>query len=132
MPFFKIFVVFFRPLDGNYQHWALYLDKGDEHEIFEVDGSHPNFQRNTYTTDPRKAFNFIGSIYVGPISDADIPAMRNSVALVDVNNETIEWDCQDYVLEILDKLEEEMILEGDDEDYANAREDLFERRGAIL
>ena len=132
MPLHKIFVVFFRPLDGNYQHWALHLDKEDEHETFEVDGSHPSFQRNVYTTDPRKSFNYIGSIYVGLISSADIPAMHECVASAYVNNETIQWDCQDYVLEILDKLEEELILEGDDEDYRNAREDLFERRGAIL
>lgn len=132
MSFYKIFVVFFRPLDGNYQHWALHLDKGNEHETFEVDGSHPEFQRNAYKTDPRKAFNFIGSIYVGLISSTDVPAMQKCVSSVDVNNETIEWDCQDYVLEILDKLEEETILEEDDEDYKIAREDLLERRGAIL
>ncbi|KAI9655413.1 MAG: hypothetical protein M1829_000649 [Trizodia sp. TS-e1964] len=35
----------------------------------------------------------------------------------EVDNETLDWNCQDYVLESLDKLSEECILDEDDEDY---------------
>lgn len=30
---------------------------------------------------------------------------------VAVDNKTFEWDCQEYVLDILDRLEEERIIE---------------------
>lgn len=43
-----------------------------------------------------------------------------------------EWDCQDYVLEILDNLEEEFVLDRDDEDYIEARQILMDKRGAIV
>lgn len=33
-----------------------------------------------------------------------------------MDNETSEWDCQDYVLEILDKLEAECLIVDDDDD----------------
>jgi hypothetical protein len=49
-----------------------------------------------------------------------------------VDNETTEWDCQDYVLEILDNLEEEFVLDSDDEDYIDARQTLKDKRGAIV
>jgi hypothetical protein len=41
MAYPKLHVVFYRPRYGNYQHWALYLQTGTEHVIFEVTGSHP-------------------------------------------------------------------------------------------
>lgn len=58
--------------------------------------------------------------------------MKQAAETVPVDNETVEWDCQDYVLDILDNLEEEFILDCDDEDYRAAREILREKRGAIL
>lgn len=36
----KFYVAFFRPLLGNYQHSALYLDNDEEKLIFEVTGEH--------------------------------------------------------------------------------------------
>ena len=39
--------------------------------------------------------------------------MRNRA----VDNTTVEWNCQDYVLEPLEELCEECVLDEDDEDY---------------
>lgn len=58
--------------------------------------------------------------------------VKEAAASIPVDNETIEWDCQDYVLEILDRLEEEYVLEKEDEDYQEAREELKNKRGGIL
>lgn len=71
-------------------------------------------------------------LYVGVISDQDIPTVRECVAAVEVDNATTEWDCQEYVMDILDKLQEELILDEDDEEYKNAREDLMEKRGPMV
>lgn len=49
-----------------------------------------------------------------------------------VENETVEWDCQNYVLEILDVLEDEFILESDNEEYHEATEILRGKRGAVV
>lgn len=37
---------FYRPRYGNYQHWTLYLECGDNDIIFEAVGQHPDFKRN--------------------------------------------------------------------------------------
>ncbi|KXG52958.1 uncharacterized protein PGRI_000080 [Penicillium griseofulvum] len=106
----KLYVVFYRPRYGNYHHWALYVDDEDVPMIFEVIGQHPNFMRNVVKAKAEKSKSFLGKEYVG----------------------TVEWDCQDYVLEILDKLEDEFVLEEDDEDYREARRVLKEKKGAII
>ncbi|KGO69517.1 hypothetical protein PITC_014070 [Penicillium italicum] len=71
-------------------------------------------------------------LYVGAVSKTDVERIKNVASTILVDNETLEWDCQDYVLEILDKLEDDYVLEGDDEDYREARSVLKGKRGAIV
>jgi hypothetical protein len=125
----QLYVVFYRPRYGNYQHWALYIDDGEDGIIFEVVGSHPNFRRNVVHSKPEKSRNFLNKIYVGPLSKDDIKRVENAVRTVYVDNETVEWDCQEYVLDILQKLEDEFIVEEDDEDYQEAKKELKKKRG---
>ncbi|KAI3097502.1 hypothetical protein CBS147333_9312 [Penicillium roqueforti] len=132
MAYPKLYVVFYRPRYGNYQHWALYVDDEDVPMIFEVVGQHPNFIRNVVKAKAEKSKSFLGKEYVGVIGKADIERIKNVASAIPVDNETVEWDCQDYVLEILDRLEDEFVLEEDDEDYREARSVLKEKRGAIV
>ncbi|KAE8386928.1 hypothetical protein BDV23DRAFT_175057 [Aspergillus alliaceus] len=127
-----LYVVFYRPRYGNYQHWALYIDEESDGTIFEVTGQHPNFQRNVVHARPDSSKSYLDKLYVGMLRPDDLKHVAKAAEETDVDNETLEWDCQDYVLEVLDKLEEEFILESDDEDYQAAREELKGRRGAIL
>lgn len=45
------------------------------------------------------------------MSAHDIRRVENAVRTVHVDNETVEWDCQEYVLDILQKLEDEFDVE---------------------
>ncbi|KKK24673.1 hypothetical protein P175DRAFT_0498461 [Aspergillus ochraceoroseus IBT 24754] len=125
----KLYVVFYRPQCGNYHSWAPYVDDEDALMIFEVVGQHPDFQRNVVNAKAEKSKSFLGKEYVAVISKADIEKIKEVASTVPVDNETVEWDCQDYVLEILDKLEDEFILEEYDEDYREARRVLREKKG---
>lgn len=127
-----LYVAFYRPRYGNYQHWALYIENDEENLILEVTGQHPAFKRNVVMADPKRSRSFQDLLFVAVIQVNDIERVKKAAQSVPVDNETIEWDCQDYVLEILDKLEDEFVLEENDEDYINAREILAERRGAII
>ncbi|KMP10246.1 hypothetical protein CIRG_09927 [Coccidioides immitis RMSCC 2394] len=127
----KLYVVFYRPRYGNFQHWALYLDADDQEVIFEVVGSHPNFRPNVVNSRPERSKNFIGKVLVAVLDKDDIRRVHEIVENVKVYNDTVEWDCQEYVLDILDSLEAEFIVEEDDEDYREARKELKEKRGAM-
>ncbi|PYH92378.1 hypothetical protein BO71DRAFT_26457 [Aspergillus ellipticus CBS 707.79] len=128
----KLYVAFYRPRYGNYQHWALYIDDDKESIIFEVTGQHPNFQRNVVYARPDASRSYVSNVYVATLRDDDIADVKEAARQVRVDNDTVDWDCQDYVLELLDKLEDEFILEENDEDYREARKELKKRRGAIL
>lgn len=110
----------------------LYIDNDKESIIFEVIGQHPNFQRNVVYARPDASRSYVSNVYVATLRDDDIADVKEAAKQVRVDNDTVDWDCQDYVLELLDKLEDEFILEEDDEDYREARKELKKRRGAIL
>ncbi|KAJ5306255.1 hypothetical protein N7508_005270 [Penicillium antarcticum] len=111
---------------------ALQIDDEDEPTIFEVIGQHPNFKRNVLQANAEKSSSFLGKEYVGVIGKSDIQRIKNVASTINVDNETVEWDCQDYVLGTLDKLEEEFVLDEDDQDYRDARSILKRKRGAII
>ncbi|OQE20147.1 hypothetical protein PENFLA_c017G09337 [Penicillium flavigenum] len=118
----KLFVVFYRPRYGNFLHWALHIEKGEEHHIIEVDGEHPQFKRNTFMENPKKSSTFLRQFFIAVLGEDDIERVKSAAQSVPVDNETVEWDCQDYVLEILDELQEDFVLDKDDEDYMDELE----------
>lgn len=132
MSYPRLYVAFFRPQYGNYQHLGLCLGDDEEQLIFEVSGEHPNFERNIEKQPPEQLEGFLRREYVAVISKTDIETVKQVAQTVPVDNETVEWDCQEYVLDRLDRLEDEFVLDRDDEDYQDARETLRERRGAMV
>lgn len=125
-------VAIYHPRYGNFQHWALHLHSDTEDLIFEVDGEHPCFQKAVSNGLPSDNLGFIESLFVCQIGSPDIPTVKDVVDATPVDNETLEWDCQDYVLDILEGCEREAVLEDEDADYAEAMEILRSRRGPIL
>lgn len=81
MAYPQLYVIFYQPRYGNYQHWALYL-QGPKHLIFEVIGSHPNLHTNEVEADPQKSGSYLGKLYFGAISDKDITTVSECVTAV--------------------------------------------------
>lgn len=79
---------------------------------------------------PDSSKSYLGNVYIGTLSPGDLKHVEKAVKETPVENETLEWDCQEYVLEILYKLEDDFVLDGEDEDYQAAREELSNKRGA--
>ncbi|KAL4919571.1 hypothetical protein BDW62DRAFT_37266 [Aspergillus aurantiobrunneus] len=122
-------VAIYRPRHGNFQHWALHLHTDFEYLIYEADGEHPSFIKATSVGNPTDNKSFIGSFYVGEIGIADIATAKRIVDEARVDN---EWDCQDYVLEILEACEREAVLDEEDLDYAEVKEIPRQKRGPML
>lgn len=117
-----------KPDTGNYDHWALYLGNGDEGTIFEVTGEHPNFIRNVIqTTQLEKTMHFIREILVGTISDRDVAALVTAMQELPIDNNTVEWNCQDYCIEAIDFLYEEYIIDEDDQAYTKGRKEAVDK-----
>jgi hypothetical protein len=119
----KLYIAMYKPEEGNYEHWALFLNDGNQNVVFEVVGEHPNFTKRVIEANPKNSRRHERSILVGTINQQDVPELREKMDEVEVDNETVHWNCQDYVIEAIDHLHEECIIDDDDEDYERGRKD---------
>lgn len=114
----RLYVAMYQPEEGNCEHWNLYLEA--EEKLYEVTGEHPDFTLSVTTGNPGLNPQHRRSIFVWDINEDDLPGFMEAVVTIKPNNEVAYWNCQDYVIEILEKLEEECIVDGDDEAYVAA------------
>lgn len=126
----KLSVSMYKPLIGNHFHWALYLEDGSERTIYEVIGESPLFKPNLITGKrPDHTFRHRRTIFVYEINASDLAEFKEAVSSVKIQNDVSHWNCQDYVIEILDKLEEECIIEEDDKKYIKAKKEVKKHFG---
>lgn len=116
------------PRYGNFAHWALCAETEETSKIYEVVGSHGSFTRHTIEARPQHSNRYMESIALGEVADVDFKLFETGINDTIVDNDTSEWDCQDFVLEILDKLEEECIIDGDDKFYQKQKKKIQEKR----
>ena len=48
-----------------------------------------------------------------------------------LDNSAVHWTCQDFVIEILDKLVEECVIDGDEKSYKKAMKEVKEHYGPL-
>ncbi|KAK4613285.1 hypothetical protein CLAFUW4_08792 [Fulvia fulva] len=102
-----------------FKHWALFVNgrSNQEKVIFHVQGAEKNFKYESRQGDATTSKKFLESlplcrIEISKLKDIELAA-ENTV----LHNERRVWNHQDYVLDLLDKLEEEGIVNGDDKEY---------------
>lgn len=119
------------PLAGNYEHWALYLENQSEHTIYEVTGESPRFKPNVISGKPTSTNRHRRTIFVYDINENDIPAFKKAISAVKPQNSISHWNCQDYVIEALEKLEEECVVDEDEKAYISAKKQVKKHFGPL-
>lgn len=95
----KIYAVFYRPHYGNYKHWALHVHTHDGDDfIFQVLGSHGTFEAQAIKEKSTALVGYLEQTLLTTINSEELPLVQQVVQKVYVDNETTEWDCQDYVI----------------------------------
>lgn len=134
---FTLNVIICKPDFGNCHHWAIQLHNQatDDATIFEVQGTHPFYEFTTYQCRPNYyMLTILTTIRVGQfvLSSSALESMAHAIEhQVEVRNDDAEWSCQDYVLEVLDMLEDEWWLDNDDQQYLEVRRKLRGMCGPI-
>jgi hypothetical protein len=115
-------VATYKPQNGNVSHWTLVLtDESEITTLYEVIGAPTEFRRNTmHSKDPKSSSRFTGLVWVSHVDD--IVEAKRILEQQPIRNDIATWSCQDFVLEALEALSNELLIE--DYDYQAARERL--------
>ncbi|RHZ51901.1 hypothetical protein CDV55_103708 [Aspergillus turcosus] len=117
MPSVKIYVAIFQD-DGVYKHWALFIDEPQADEtLLNVRGSDGRFRYEPEKRDDRHSETLVEQVYLCEVDVAKANTIRDVARKVPVHNEISGWNCQDYVLDLLDELEESKVMDTEDEVY---------------
>ncbi|KAL9087186.1 MAG: hypothetical protein Q9159_003753 [Coniocarpon cinnabarinum] len=123
----NLYIAIYRPHYGNFEHWGLCMEHDGEFTTFEVEGQHPEFVKNTHQGDPSNDERHLESIFVACIRKSDASSVKQAFDDANVDNETTEWNCQDFVLEMLAVLRDVEIVDEDDEEYETGRQEALDK-----
>ncbi|KAB8076502.1 hypothetical protein BDV29DRAFT_170078 [Aspergillus leporis] len=102
---------------GIYKHWSLFID-GHSKIILQAKGSDGRFRYEPERIDPR---GLSGLIELVPLFEVDegakVDIVKALACQVRVRSDVHGWNCQDWVLGCLDKLEEKGVVDGEDMEY---------------
>ena len=113
-----LYVALFQPEEGNVKHWALWL----EHiGIYQVVGTSMEFELNIRPhLHPEDIDGHLQSIYVADVDD--IAGFTQIFQNTEVSNDVVMWNCQVFVLDVLEALTADGII--DDYEYQEAKTEL--------
>ncbi|PGH36929.1 hypothetical protein GX50_00163 [[Emmonsia] crescens] len=113
------------------KHWSLYIDGEDKtgKTIIHILGARQRYFRDVRTpSDARISNSLIELCALCEIDVAKIDTVKNIAWNTPVRNEEFDYSCQDFVLDVLDRLEEEDIIDADSGDYKSNKNSLKSKR----
>ncbi|PYH90174.1 hypothetical protein BO71DRAFT_402462 [Aspergillus ellipticus CBS 707.79] len=100
--------------ESVYKHWCLFINRptDDEKTILNAMGSSTRYYFEMRTADASKSPTLAEMIHLCDVPDSTFPAIKKAAESAVIHNEYPGYNCQDYVLELLDGLEKEGIIDG--------------------
>lgn len=134
---FNLNVVICKPHFGEYHQWVLQLHNlaTDDNTIFGIQGDYPSYRFRTYQY-RRKYYELqiLKSIRIGQftLTSGAFDSIAHAIERqMQVRNDKVDWNSQDYVFEVLDMLEEEWWLDIGDKEYMDEKTKLKVMYGPI-
>ncbi|KAE8153563.1 hypothetical protein BDV25DRAFT_149090 [Aspergillus avenaceus] len=108
--------------EGVFKHWTL-LVTGSTHEtiILNIMGSSTRYRFEMRGPDERESRDIIEMIHLCDVDASATGAIIDAAENLEIHNEFPGYNYQDYVLDLLDDLENRGIIDGDAE-YARKKE----------
>jgi len=124
----ELSVVRYRPLAHSKAHWALHLhivggDESKQHFIYQANGEPGALALDVVEANPMQSQRFREEIFVCEIDgERAIAEVKECLRRQPMRNAIATWTCQDWVMESLETLNDEMLV--DEYQYAEAKEKL--------
>ncbi|KUL81569.1 hypothetical protein ZTR_09937 [Talaromyces verruculosus] len=104
---------------GVYKHWSLFIDgpTDDEKVLLHIMGSSTRYRFEMRNSNARTSASLSELIHLCDVDVSKIGPIKAAAGNAVIHNEFAGYNCQDYVLELLDDLEEKNIIDGHDANY---------------
>lgn len=108
---------------GVYKHWSLFIDgpTDDEKIILHIMGSSTRYRFDKRNSNARESASLVEMVYLCDVQNSKIDAITDAAENATIHNEFPGYNCQDYILELLDDLEEKGIINRNDAGYKRNR-----------
>lgn len=108
---------------GVYKHWSLFINGPTDAEqiILHVMGSSTRYRFEMRTSDARKSASLSELIHLCDVPVSKIGSIKDAAGKAPIHNQYPGYNCQDYVLELLDDLETKNVIDGKDAKYKNKK-----------
>ncbi|KAK2813227.1 hypothetical protein FQN50_000905 [Emmonsiellopsis sp. PD_5] len=109
---------------GVYKHWSLFIDglTDAEKTILHIMGSSTRYRFEMRNSNAHKSVTLSEMVHLCDVDTSMISAVKDAAKSAVIHNEYAGYNCQDYVLELLDDLEEKKIIDGNDANYKKNKE----------
>ncbi|KAJ5928124.1 hypothetical protein N7466_007080 [Penicillium verhagenii] len=111
--------------------WSLFIEteKNTDKTIIQVLGTRHKYFRVIRTpSNPRVSTDLIDLLPLCRIDTSKIEMVKYIADSTHIGNEVVDWSCQDYVLGVLNDLEDAGIINGNDKDYIRNKEVVKSKR----
>ena len=119
--------------EGIYKHWNLFIDgpTPEKKIILQALGSSTRYRFDESNYNARASSDLIELVYLCHVPNSSISAIQNAAREVVIHNEFPGYNCQDYVLELLDILEQKGLINGTDAGYERRKQTVVDKQEGL-
>nr|POE77834.1 hypothetical protein CFP56_09477 [Quercus suber] len=112
--------------NGNmFKHWSLFVDGPSEEKfLFHIMGSSTRYRYEKRQSDARASASLSEIVALCKIDTSKISAIEAAAQNAVIHNESAGYNCQDYVLELLEALENDHVIDSRDANYQKKKRTL--------
>lgn len=128
----ELAVVIYRPREDNFHHWGfhVYSRNTQGHRIFQAEGPVNQLTAQIRCANPNSSARLLKGILLGGVYDTQFTRLAALIQGVEMQNDVSLWDCQEYVIDIMDALQEGGVL-GSRAKYDAIKRAIKDMRGIV-
>ncbi|KAM5432815.1 hypothetical protein MferCBS31731_007341 [Microsporum ferrugineum] len=133
MPIAKLSVALLA--DGiAYKHWCLFYEGPTKEEefIFNIMGSSTRYRYEMQNSNPHDSETLVEMIHLCNVDTSQFDVIKQAAETAIIHNEYPGYNCQDYVLELLDDLEKRGCIDNKDEKYKKQKKTVKDKQEGLM
>jgi hypothetical protein len=105
----NLYVAIYKPREGNVHHWALWLEATNWSMIFEAEGEPGKYKlKERKNKKPSSSSRHQSNVFIAQIDD--VAGFTQNARSCTPAKDSAAWDCQEYVLEVLEAANDDGII----------------------